>query len=235
VPPRVVNSRCTHCHTKVNNRPQPPRLWAVAGDHPLGDDSRMPRTAMPSNQFRVERATEDRWDDLCHLFGRAGASNGCWCQYWLIGPGYHRRDRGLNKEALRHESAHSLAPAPGLIAYRDEGRAVGWARLCPRFQLGWLNERFARRLPVDDEVWSLSCFYVPRRECGVGVMTALIAAAAAEARRADLTLEAYPVDPAAENATRNRFTGVLEPFLRAGFTEVQRLTPDRAVVRIGPT
>jgi hypothetical protein len=188
---------------------------------------------MASNPIRVERATEDRWDDLCRLFGRAGASSGCWCQYWLIGSGYYRRDHGLNKDCLRREFIEGAAPAPGLIAYRDSGHAVGWARLCPRSQLGWLNARFGRRLPVGDEVWSLSCFYVPTRESGAGVMTALITGATTEASRTDLTLEAYPVDPSAEKATRNRFTGVLQPFLRAGFNEVQRLAPDRAVVRFG--
>lgn len=181
--------------------------------------------------IRVERADGDRWDDLCRLFGRAGASNGCWCQYWILGPGYNRRDRSLNKDALARECAHGGATTPGLIAYTDDGRAVGWARLSPRSQLGWLNERFVGRLPVDDDLCSLSCFYVPNRECGAGVMTALIAAATKVARREGVTLEAYPVDPAADKATRNRFTGVLGPFLRAGFTEVQRLSPDRAVVR----
>jgi hypothetical protein len=47
-------------------------------------------------------------------------------------------------------------------------------------------------------------------------------------------LEAYPIDPTVDGATRNRFPGVLRPFLRAGFTEVSRLTKERAVVRYEP-
>jgi hypothetical protein len=62
-------------------------------------------------------------------------------------------------------------------------------------------------------------------------MTALISGAVTAAGEARVTLEAYPVDPAVEKATRNRFTGVLEPFLRAGFSELMRLAPDRALVR----
>ena len=144
----------------------------------------------------------------------------------------HIRDHMKKPKAvIVGEPTHGGATTPGLIAYTDDGRAVGWARLSPRSQLGWLNERFVGRLPVDDDLCSLSCFYVPNRECGAGVMTALIAAATKVARREGVTLEAYPVDPAADKATRNRFTGVLGPFLRAGFTEVQRLSPDRAVVR----
>jgi hypothetical protein len=190
----------------------------------------MPRRTSAVSPVRTEYATAERWRDLADLFGRAGASNGCWCQYWLLGPGYHRRYRALNKDALHRECVTGPELAPGLIAYRDEC-AVGWARVCPRSQLNWLNQRFADRLPGGDDIWSLSCFYVPNRECGTGVMTVLISAATALARDNCLTLEAYPVDPAAQSATRNRFTGVLVPFLRAGFTEVQRLTADRAVVR----
>jgi hypothetical protein len=180
--------------------------------------------------IRVERVSGDRWEDLCGLFGRAGASNGCWCQYWLLGPAYHRRDRAMNRDSLRSECAHGRPPGPGLIAYRD-AHAVGWARLSPRSELGWLNRRFAGRIPGGDDPWSLSCFFVPNRYRRTGVMTALISGAVTAAGEARVTLEAYPVDPAVEKATRNRFTGVLEPFLRAGFSELMRLAPDRALVR----
>src|SRR5947209_19852231 len=39
----------------------------------------------------VEPLTLGLWPALEDLFGRAGASNGCWCMYWRIGPRY--RDR----------------------------------------------------------------------------------------------------------------------------------------------
>src|SRR6266700_1605958 len=30
--------------------------------------------------------TPDRWPAFEDLFGRVGASNGCWCMYWRLGP-----------------------------------------------------------------------------------------------------------------------------------------------------
>jgi hypothetical protein len=35
----------------------------------------------------IEVMTADAytWHDGEQLFGRAGASNGCWCQYWMLG------------------------------------------------------------------------------------------------------------------------------------------------------
>ena len=33
----------------------------------------------------ISPLTSGRWPALEDLFGRAGASNGCWCMYWRIG------------------------------------------------------------------------------------------------------------------------------------------------------
>ncbi|HEY6296217.1 MAG TPA: hypothetical protein VIX15_11180 [Streptosporangiaceae bacterium] len=35
--------------------------------------------------------TLEHWPALEDLFGRSGASNGCWCMYWRIGPRYRER------------------------------------------------------------------------------------------------------------------------------------------------
>src|SRR6478736_8279201 len=89
--------------------------------------------------FTVEPVDADRWPDLAALFGPAGADNGCWCQYWLIGAEYHRRDRADNRRDLE---AQARAEDAGLLAYRD-GLPVGWARLTPRSELAWLTSRFS--------------------------------------------------------------------------------------------
>lgn len=172
---------------------------------------------------------------LLELFGRAGASNGCWCRYWLLGPAYHRRDRQHNREDMVAELLGAAAPAPGMIATAPDGTPVGWARLSPRAELGWLRRRFGERLPPGRGGWALPCFFVRPRFRRRGVMTALVEAAVAvcAAHRVPW-VEAYPIDPAVAGATRNRFPGVLSTFRDAGFTEVGRLAPDRAVVRIEP-
>lgn len=173
------------------------------------------------------------WQQLSDLFGRAGASNGCWCQYWLIGPEYHRRERALNRRALHDEIEPPAAPRPGLLAQDPDGETVGWARLTPRSELSWLRTRFAKSLPDGgDEIWSVPCFFVRTRSRINGVMSALIAGSIDIAGQYGIpVLEGYPIDPAVEGATRNRFAGILESFLRAGFSEVSRLSGDRALVR----
>ena len=177
----------------------------------------------------VAPLTLESWPALEHLFGRPGASNGCWCMYWRIGPRYRDRPRAENKHDLR-QLAGSEQP-PGLLAF-DGNLAVGWCELAPRADLAWLGH--LRYLgPVDDlPVWSLACFYVRRTHRAQGVMDELIEAAVPVAAKAGApALEAYPVDTAVSGHTTNTFPGVASAFTRHGFQEVARRKPDRPVMR----
>jgi GNAT superfamily N-acetyltransferase len=177
----------------------------------------------------ISPLTAERWPALEDLFGRAGASNGCWCMYWRIGPRYRDRPRAENKRDL--EQLSGSAEPPGLLAF-DGGVAVGWCELAPRDSLGWLarSRYFA---PVDDlPVWSVPCFYVRRTHRRQGVMGALVEAAVAAAAAAGApALEAYPVDTTVPGHTGNLFVGVASAFARHGFRVVARRQPDRPVMR----
>jgi GNAT superfamily N-acetyltransferase len=179
----------------------------------------------------ISPLTVERWPALEDLFGKAGASNGCWCMYWRIGPRYHNRPREDNKRDLKRIAASGQAP--GLLAF-DDRVAVGWCEVAPRTELSWLDHaRFLQ--PVDGlPVWSIPCFYVRRTHRGRGVMGALIEAAVQAAASAGApALEAYPVDTAVPSHTRNLFPGVASGFARHGFRVVARRKPDRPVMRRG--
>jgi GNAT superfamily N-acetyltransferase len=180
-------------------------------------------------RLTIHPLTRERWPALEDLFGKGGASNGCWCMYWRIGPAYHRRPRAANREALRAVVEHG--PPPGLLAF-DGDRAIGWCQLTARRDLPWL-ERQREFVPVDEvPVWAVSCFFVRRGYRGHGVMSALIGEALRAAKRAGApALEAYPVDDSLAGATKNRFTGIASAFRRAGFVEVARRSPARPVMR----
>lgn len=188
-----------------------------------------PAAQEPALDLVFSPATGDLWPALEDLFGKPGASNGCWCMYWHIGPGYRARPREQNKRDL--ELLTQSARPPGLLAF-DGGRAVGWCELGPRADMDWLaNSRYFR--PVDDlPVWSVPCFYVRRSHRGLGVMGALIEAAAEVAAAAGApALEAYPVDTDVPGHTRNTFVGVASEFARRGFHVVARRQPQRPVMR----
>jgi GNAT superfamily N-acetyltransferase len=177
----------------------------------------------------IRPLTAGTWPALEDLFGAAGASNGCWCMYWRLGPRYRDRPRADNRRDLC-DLAASGRPA-GLLAF-DGAAAVGWCLLAPRADLPWLNR--ARYLgPVDDlPVWSAPCFFVRRTHRGRGVTTALIDAATRVARDAGApVLEAYPIDTGVPGHTTNLFPGVASVFARRGFEVVARRRADRPVMR----
>jgi GNAT superfamily N-acetyltransferase len=179
--------------------------------------------------YAVSPLTAQHWLALEDLFGPSGASNGCWCMYWRLGPRYKDRPRAENKHDLQQLAASDQPP--GLIAF-DSGTAVGWCELAPRSQLAWLAH--AKYLqPVDDlPVWSVPCFYVRRSHRGKGVMAALIDAAARKAASAGApALEAYPVDTTAPGHTGNLFPGIASAFAQRGFQVVARRKPDRPIMR----
>jgi GNAT superfamily N-acetyltransferase len=180
-------------------------------------------------KLTIRPLTPDLWPALEDLFGKGGASNGCWCMYWRLGPEYHKRPRVKNKAAFRE--VVKRGPPPGLLAF-DGQRAVGWCQLTPRDDLAWLNRKRGLE-PVDAvPVWSISCFYVRRGYRWQGVMSVLIAAALKAAKRADApALEAYPVDTARPDSTSNVFTGTASVFRRAGFKTVARRLPSRPIMR----
>ena len=180
--------------------------------------------------FQIRPLTPDLWPALEDLFGRTGACNGCWCLYWRRGRAYVvDRTPEQNRAALRRLVRRG--PPPGLLALDGE-KAVGWCQLTPREALPYLDasSRFPR---VDDRpVWSVSCFYVRRGYRRQGVMSQLVAAAIAAARRARApALEAYPVETAQPKSTANTFTGIASTFGRAGFVTVAAKTPSRPVMR----
>ena len=82
------------------------------------------RSGVRVSEILVEPVDADRWSDLETLFGRAGADNGCWCQYWLLGADYHRRDRAENRRDLESQAR---AGEPGCSPIRTGGRSAGHA------------------------------------------------------------------------------------------------------------
>lgn len=179
----------------------------------------------------TQPVTAEHWPALEDLFGKPGASNGCWCMYWRLGPRYRERPREDNKADLKQ--LVTSGPPPGLLAF-DGDTTVGWCELAPRTDLEWLAH--ARHLqPVDDlPVWSIPCFYVRRTHRGLGIVGTLIEGAITAAASAGApALEAYPIDTSVPGHTRNGFSGAASTFAEHGFRVVARRKPDRPVMRHG--
>ena len=177
--------------------------------------------------FTVRPLTPDQWPAFEDLFGKHGASNGCWCMYWRIGANYDKRPREENKAEFC--ALVQSGPPPGLLAF-DGDLAVGWCQLTPRAALTWLDHDWRRKRVDEVPVWSLSCFYIRRGYRRRGVSSSLLAAALQAAKDTGApALEAYPLDESL--APGNAFTGYPSLFKRAGFKVVAQHAPARPIMR----
>jgi GNAT superfamily N-acetyltransferase len=174
----------------------------------------------------IRPVTPDRWRDLERLFGPQGAYSNCWCMYWRA----RRRDfraltPGKRKAALR--AWVRSGAEPGLLAYRG-GEPVAWCAVAPRDEYAALAAS-PKLKPVGDTsgMWSITCYYVPKEHRRTGLMTALLEAAARQARRkGGRVLEGYPV--IADSLTGCMgYTGLVPAYKKAGFLVVAR--PNRTM------
>lgn len=185
----------------------------------------------------IQPATADRFNDAQHVLSGGGDGASCQCQWWMMrNRDWQQTTRDERTALLRAEFDGS--PAPGLIAVVDGG-AGGWVRVGPRtVQVRLAHTRaFAQNSaqPWDDpSVWAVSCFVVRREFRGQGLTTQLLDAAVAAARDGGArVIEAYPIDTTATTKrTNDLYVGVLSTFLEAGFREVARIRPDRAIVEL---
>lgn len=179
----------------------------------------------------VHPLTPERWNELVVLFGEKGAYSGCWCMWFReTSREFSERGNAGNRQALQEIVRQGRVP--GLLAYRD-GRPVGWCSVAPRGEFGRLN-RSPTLKPVDDRpVWSVVCFFVERPHRRRRVAEDLLRAAVDyAARRGARLVEAYPVDTSDRKfRSADLYTGTVDLFRAAGFTEVARRSEARPIMR----
>ncbi|MBI4166142.1 MAG: GNAT family N-acetyltransferase [Acidobacteria bacterium] len=192
----------------------------------------MAKIARPKLEFHP--VTPSRWPDLEALFGPRGACGGCWCMYWRQTRAEYEKKKGAaNRRALK--KLVTSGPPPGLIAYAN-GKPAGWCALAPREAYSTL-ERSRVLAPIDDaRVWSVPCFFVARPFRRTGMTSQLLRAATEyAAKKGARILEGYPVEPKKGSIPDVfAFTGLVDAFKKAGFSEAARRSPTRPIMRRYP-
>jgi GNAT superfamily N-acetyltransferase len=184
--------------------------------------------------YEFHLLTPERWDDFEKLFGRKGASSGCWCMWWLVPRSEFRQ---MNNEGHRQamKTRVESGSVPGMLAY-SHGEAVGWCAFGPREMYPAMDKtRFYQRVDAEP-VWSVVCFYVAKKYRRLGLTTALLQAVIDEVRRQGGNLiEGYPLEPGDEGKVGEEdggvFLGLAPAFRKAGFVEVEQRGGNRVVMR----
>jgi GNAT superfamily N-acetyltransferase len=130
-----------------------------------------------------------------------------------------------------HKSIIDEGTSTGLLAYLD-GEVVGWVAVEPRSAYEKLaHSRILK--PVDEqEVWSVTCFYVARKHRRKGITVGLLKAAVEYVRsQGGKIVEGYPVDAQQDMPAPFVYTGTASAFQQAGFKEAARNSPARPIFR----
>lgn len=163
--------------------------------------------------------------DFEALFAAPGGPKHCWCMVWRRSAAEARDNDSAGRRRQMLQRIGNGTPV-GLLAYSD-GIPVAWVSIAPRETYRNVGGPPARD---GEAIWSLVCFFVPRRLRRRGMMRPLIAAAVDYAKENGATVvEAYPVDP---DAPSYRFMGFVPVFVEAGFAEVGRAGRRRHVMRL---
>ncbi len=174
--------------------------------------------------------TQKLWRDFELLFGKNGACGGCWCMYWkLRGKAF---DEATGDEARQiQKSIVDSGISPGLLAYSD-GYPIGWVAVEPRSAYSRLAHSRVLK-PLDDEqVWSISCFFVKKNHRRSGVTVELLKAAIEYVKNhGGRIVEGYPVEANKDVPAPFAFTGTASAFRQAGFQEMARRSPTRPIFR----
>jgi GNAT superfamily N-acetyltransferase len=187
--------------------------------------------------MKIVPADEASFEDLATVFGTRGSAARCWCQRYKLRPGEAFAKFPAEERKLRLRQQCSGEEAAGLIAYLD-GEPVGWCAVEPRTAYESLVRNY--RIPwegraedkADDSVWAVTCLFTRVGFRRRGVSRALARAAVDFAsERGARAIEGYPMTT--KNVIAEELhVGTEGVFADAGFTEVNRPTLRRVVMRV---
>ena len=159
------------------------------------------------------------------FFSSPGAPHFCWCMVWRRTAAEARHHDSASRKAQMMQRIAAGNPV-GLIAY-DGDAAAGWVSVAPRETYRNMGGPPAEPGEV---IWSIVCFFVPRKRRGQSTVRRLIAGAVDYARGEGATVvEAYPVD---RDAPSYRYMGFVDVFAAAGFRDEGMAGLRRHVMRL---
>lgn len=187
---------------------------------------------MVEGDYSVKPLNAATWPDLVDLFGKQGASSGCWCMYFrLPHKDFHAASPEQHRAAFE-QVAQSGRPA-GVLAYDGE-RAVGWCAVAPRADYAALAlSRYHQ--PIDDQpVWSITCFFIRRGYRRKGVSRFLIQEAVRYAGENGASIvEAYPrMDGEQKVQEASAYTGFDSVFASLGFSVAANRSGKNPIMRV---
>ena len=150
---------------------------------------------------------------------------------WLLS----KKEFAANKGAGNKKKMHSLVKKksePGILAYL-ENEPIGWCAIAPRENYIRLENSKVLKKIDEQPVWSITCFFIKKEFRKKGYSLEILKGAIDFCKkRGAKIVEGYPVVPYTENMPAAfAWTGFPSSFIKAGFTEVERRSKTRPIMR----
>ena len=198
-----------------------------------------------TDSLRIVPANRATCEDLQAVFGARGSAAICQCQRFKLAPreafnSYPAEERARRLRDQTNCGHPRASTTSGLVAYLD-GEPVGWCAVEPRpayegmlrvYRVPWEGRAEDK---LDESIWAVTCIFARAGFRRRGIGYALASAATDFARdRGARAIEAYPMltEPGDDITWGELHMGTRSMFAAAGFDEVSRPTPRRAVMRI---
>ena len=184
-----------------------------------------------SIELSFQPLTTDQWDDFVSLFGERGACGGCWCMLWRLKRSVFEAQKGEQNKIAMKELVKA-GEKPGIIAYLND-EPIGWCALSKRENYPALERSRILKKVDDQSVWSISCFFIHKNYRRKGLSSKLLEFAIEFCKINGATIvEGYPIEPKKEKMPAVfAWTGIASAYLKAGFTEVERRSDTRPIMR----
>lgn len=185
-----------------------------------------------ANEMTFEPLSKKNWSRFVQLFGEKGACGNCWCMYFRLSKTdfTEGKQNDGNKESMK-ELVWAGRPTGIIGSYEDQ--PIAWCAFAPREDHMKLeNSRVHKRIDNED-VWSLTCFFIDRNFRRMGVSVAMLKGVIEIARQQKIKIiEAYPTIPTKDQLPDSfAWIGLYKSFERAGFTIVDRTSKNRPMMR----
>ena len=185
----------------------------------------MPKKSL-SPKLSFHEVDKSNWADFVQLFETPGCPSYCWCMAWRPLAERQTASNQARKSAMKR-IVQNGTPV-GILAYQGV-QPVAWCSIAPRQTYRTLDGNDYPGIS-EEHIWSLVCFFVPRKLRGQGNMKQLLQQAIKTARKHGArVVEAYPVDP---DSPSYRFMGFVSTFKEVGFTETGRAGKRRHVMHL---
>jgi GNAT superfamily N-acetyltransferase len=170
--------------------------------------------------IEIRDLTPALWPALEKLFGKNGASGGCWCMFWRLKQGERYPEIKGPRLKRRFKVRVAKGEVLGALAFSD-GEPVAWVTYGPRLTFPRLERSPSLACEDADRVWSVPCFFIKAGFRNQGLASLMLAHAVERMRQRGVsTVEGYPVKPTRDGRPLPgafAYTGTTAMFERAGF------------------